>query len=274
MPTRFAFRGERLAFNAGIVTLAISAIVVLVAFGGMVTALIPLYAIGVFTSVTLSQAGMVRHWLRDRTAGWRRSAVINGTGAVATAIVTVIFAVAKFALGAWLVIVIIPVLIGLMIGIHRQYERRRLEVHVRPETIIDDVVRRQRVIVPVRELTRDVVQAIKFGHSMSDDLTAVHVTDDLDRADDLRGRFERQIPGVPFVIVESPYRQLVRPLIRYLEQAASQADDEVVVVLLPEYVPRHWWERFLYNENARRIRSALLGQKNMLVADVPYRRDV
>ena len=181
---------------------------------------------------------------------------------------------AKFALGAWLVIVIIPILVGAMVVIHRQYERRRLEIHVRPETIIDDVVRRQRVIVPVRELTRDVVQAIKFGHSMSDDLTAVHVTDDLDRAEDLRRRFERQIPGVPFVIVESPYRQLVRPLVRYLEQAAGQAEDDVLVVLLPEYVPRHWWERFLLQrerapdperparpeEHARRRRAVSTGR--------------
>jgi amino acid transporter len=276
MPSRFAFRGERLAFSAGIVVLAFIAIVVLVAFGGLVTALIPLYAIGVFTSVTLSQAGMVRHWLRERDAGWRRSALINGFGAVATAIVTLIFAIAKFALGAWLIIVIIPILVAGMIFVHRQYERRRMEVHVRPEAIIGPSLRRQRVIVPVPEVTRDVVQAIKFGRTMSTDVTAVHVTDDLERAEELRARFERQVPGVPFVVVESPYRELVRPLIRYLESAAGQAEaaDEIVVVLLPEYVPRHWWEKYLYNENARRIRGALLGRKTILVADVPYRRDV
>ena len=273
MPSRFAFRGERLAFSAGIVVLAIIAIIVLVAFGGLVTALIPLYAIGVFTSVTLSQAGMVRHWLRERDAGWRRSAVINGLGAVATAIVTLIFAIAKFALGAWLIIVIIPVLVAAMVFVHRQYERRRVAVEIPEERIIDQSLRRQRVIVPVSEVTRDVIQAIKFGRSMSNDVTAVHVTDDLERAEELRGRFERQIPGVPFVVVESPYRQLVRPLIRYLEYIAAQAEDEIVVVLLPEYVPRHWWEKYLYNDNARRVRGGLLGRKHILVADVPYRRE-
>jgi amino acid transporter len=274
MPTRFAFRGERLAFSAGIVVLALVAIVVLIAFGGLVTALIPLYAIGVFTSVTLSQVGMVRHWLRERDSGWRRSAIINGVGAVATAIVTLIFAIAKFALGAWLIIVIIPILVGAMLFIHRQYERRRLEVHVRPEAVIGPGLRKQHVIIPVPEVTRDVVQAVKFGRSMSRDITAVHVTDDVDGAEDLRRRFEHQIPGVRFVIVESPYRQLVRPLIRYLEYIAGQIEDDVLVVLLPEYVPRHWWEKYLYNENARRIREALLGRKNILVADVPYRRDL
>jgi amino acid transporter len=274
MPSRFAFRGERLAFSAGIVVLAIVAAIVLIAFGGLVTALIPLYAIGVFTSVTLSQVGMVRHWLREREPGWRRSAVINGFGAVATAIVTLIFAIAKFALGAWLIIVIIPILVGAMLFIHGQYERRRLEVHVRPEAIIGAALRRQHVIVPVPEVTRDVVQAVKFGRSMSRDVTAVHVTDDVEGAEELRTRFERQIPGIPFVIVESPYRQLVRPLIRYLEYTAGRIGNDVLVVLLPEYVPHHWWEKYLYNENARRIREALLGRKNILIADVPYRRDL
>jgi len=274
MPSRFAFRGERLAFSAGIVVLALVAIVVLVAFGGLVTALIPLYAIGVFTSVTLSQVGMVRHWLREREPGWRRSAIINGVGAVSTAIVTLIFAIAKFALGAWLIIVIIPILVGAMLFIHRQYERRRLEVHVRPEAIIGLSLRRQHVIIPVPEVTRDVVQAVKFGRSMSEDVTAVHVTDDVDRGEEIRGRFERQIPGIPFVIVESPYRQLVRPLIRFLEDTAGRNEDDILVVLLPESVARHWWEKYLYNENARRIREALLGRKNILIADVPYRRDL
>ncbi len=274
MPSRFAFRGERLAFSAGIVVLAIIAIVVLIAFGGEVTALIPLYAIGVFTSVTLSQFGMVRHWLREREPGWRRSAVINGVGAIATGIVTLIFAIAKFALGAWLIIVIIPILVGAMLYIHRQYARRQLATHVRPEAIIGGPLRSQRVIVLVPDLTRDVVQALKFGKSMSRDITAVHVTDDVDRGEEIRQRFHRQLPDIPFVIVESPYRQLVRPLIRYLEYNASQDPDTILVVLLPEYVPRHWWERFLYNENAHRIRDALLGRKNILVADVPFRREV
>jgi amino acid transporter len=274
MPSRFAFRGERLAFSAGIVVLALVAIVVLIAFGGQVTALIPLYAIGVFTSVTLSQFGMVRHWLRERESGWRRSAVINGVGAIATAVVTMIFAIAKFALGAWLIIVIIPILVGAMLFIHRQYERRRLEIHVRPEAIIGRSLRPQHVIIPVPEVTRDVVQAVKFGLSMSRDITAVHVTDDVDRGEEIRQRFERQLPGIPFVIVESPYRQLVRPLIRYLEFTAGQNQDDILIVLLPEYVPRHGWEKYLYNENAHRIREALLGRKNILVADVPFRRDL
>jgi amino acid transporter len=272
MPSRFAFRGERLAFSTGIVALALLSIVVLAAFGGRVEALIPLYAVGVFTSITLSQAGMVRHWWRGHEPGWRRSILINGFGAISTGIVTVIFAVAKFALGAWLVVIVIPILVGLMVLIRRRYERRRVETAVRAETIIGPPHREQRVIVPVADVTRDVVNALTFARTMSTDVTAVHVTDDSEHARGLRHRFERQLPGVRLVIVESPYRSLVRPLVRYLEEAAGGAGDDVVIVLLPEYVPRARLERFLYNDNGRRIREALLGRPNVLVADVPYRR--
>ncbi len=274
MPSGFAFRGERLAFSTGIVALAFLAIAILVAFGGTVDALIPLYAIGVFTSITLSQAGMVRHWLRDGGPDWRRSAAINGFGAAATAVVTVVFAVAKFALGAWLIILIIPILVATMLFIHRQYERRRLETRVRPEVIIPPPTRHQRVIVPVPEVTREVIQAIRFGRTMSDDVTAVHVTDDLERGEQLRQRFNHHLPGIPLVVVESPYRKLVRPLVRYLEFSARQSKDDLIVVLLPEYVARHRWERLLFNENARRIRDELLGHDNILVAEVPFRRDL
>ena len=274
MPSRFAFRGERLAFNAGIVALAVLSIAVLAAFGGRVEALIPLYAIGVFTSITLSQAGMVVHWRRDRTEGWRRSIAINGVGAVATGIVAVVFAVAKFALGAWLIVIIIPLLVGGMLLIGRQYRRRRIETEVREENVIGPPRRHQRVMVPASDVTRDVVQAIRFARTMSDDVTAVHVTDDLEAGERIRRRFERQLPGVPLIIVESPYRSLVRPLVRFLEDAAEHHAEDVVVVLLPEYVPRHWWERFLYNENGQRIERALLGHANILVAEVPYRRGV
>jgi amino acid transporter len=272
MPSRFAFRGERLAFSTGIVALAVLAIAVLAAFGGRVEALIPLYAVGVFTSITLSQLGMVRHWWRERDAQWRRSIVVNGVGAIATGIVTLIFAVAKFALGAWLIVIVIPLLVLAMALIRSRYQRRRLETAVRSELVVRPPHRSQRVIVPVADVTRDVVQALTFARTMADDVTAVHVTDDAERARDLRARFKRQLPGVPLVIVESPYRSLVKPLVRYLEDAVAASGDDVLIVLLPEYVPRNRLEQFLYNDNGRRIREALLGRPNVLVAEVPYRR--
>ena len=160
MPSRFAFRGERLAFSTGIVALAFSSIVVLAAFGGRVEALIPLYAIGVFTSITLSQAGHGRHWWRAREPGWRRSIVINGPARSRPAIVTVIFAIAKFALGAWLVVIVIPLLVAAMLFIRRRYRRRRVEAKVRRASRVGPPRRRQRVIVPIADVTRDVVHAL------------------------------------------------------------------------------------------------------------------
>jgi len=271
MPRQFAFRGERLAFNSGIVALAAIAIVVVVAFKGRVEALIPLYAIGVFTAFTLSQAGMVRHWLAEREEGWRRSAVINGVGAVATGIVAVVFAIAKFGLGAWVVIIIVPILVIAMLLIHREYASAEQELHVREDSVISRPTRRQRVIVPMQDMRRDVVQAIKFGLTLSDDVIVVHVTDDLVAAEHLRERFHRQVPDVELVIVESPYRELVQPLIRYLEVTSARHADEVTIVLVPERVITHWWERLLYNQNAHRIRDALTGHPGILVADVPFR---
>lgn len=272
MPRQFAFRGERLAFNSGIVALAAVAIVVVVAFRGRVEALIPLYAIGVFTAFTLSQAGMVRHWFTERGPGWWRSAAINGLGAVATGIVTLVFAIAKFAGGAWIIIVIVPLLVVVMLLVQREYRSAEVELHVRPEAVIGPPHRRQRIVVPMQEMRRDVIQAIKFGLTMSGKVVVVHVTDDLQAAEQFRERFERQVPGVELVVVESPFRELVQPLIWYLELTAEKDPTTVTVVLLPERVIRHWWERFLYNQNAHRIRDALTGHPGILVADVPFRR--
>ena len=273
MPRQFAFRGERLAFNAGIVALALVSIVLVVAFNGRVEALIPLYAIGVFTAFTLSQSGMLRHWFKERGPGWRRSALINGVGAVATAIVTVIFAIAKFALGAWIVIVIVPILVAVMLFIQRAYRDEARGIEVRQEAVISRPRRPQRVIVAAPALNRAVVQAIKVGQTMAPEVNVVHVTSNVEDGERVREQIERQIPNVPVTIVESPYRTLVRPFVRYLEVLQMEFPGEVLIVLIPEHVPRHWWERVLYNQNAHRLRAALVGRKDLVVLDVPYRRE-
>ena len=273
MPRQFAFRGERLAFNAGIMALALVSIILVIAFNGRVEALIPLYAIGVFTAFTLSQSGMVRHWFTERGPGWRRSAAINGVGAVATAIVTVIFAVAKFALGAWIVMIIVPVLVAAMLGIHRTYQDEAKELEVRREAMIPRPSRPQRVIVAAPSLTRAVVQAIRVGQTMAREVNVVTVTSNAEDGERVREQIERQIPGVVVTIVESPYRTLVRPFVRYLEVLQAEHPGEVLLVLIPENVPRHWWERLLYNQNAHLIRQALVGRKDIVLLAVPYRRD-
>jgi len=272
-PRQFAFRGERLAFNAGIVALAGLSIVLVVAFGGRVEALIPLYAIGVFTAFTLSQAGMVRHWFKERGPGWRTSAFFNGLGAVATGVVAVIFAIAKFALGAWIILIVLPVLIGIMLFIHREYAAEARGLEVGSTAIIPGPRRAQRVVVAAPAFTRAVVQAIRVGRTMSDDVEVVHVTANREEGDRLRERLDRQVPGTMLTIVESPYRSLVNPFVRYLEISRDTHRDEVTIVLLPEYVPLHWWDRFLYNQNSHRIRQALVGRRDIVVMDVPYRRE-
>jgi hypothetical protein len=271
-PRQFAFRGERLAFSSGIVALAIVSIVLVVAFGGDVNRLIPLYAIGVFTSFTLSQSGMVRHWWTERGPGWRKSAVINGVGAAVTAVVVVIFAIAKFALGAWIVLIIVPVMVVGMLLIGREYRSAQVELHVRPESVIGPPSRGQRVIIPMQDMRRDAIQAIKLGLTMSKSVVAVHVTDDLHEAEQFRARFEAQVRGVDLVIVESPYREFVRPLIRYLEFTAEKDPSVITIVLIPERIIKHWWERFLYNQSAYRLRDALTGHPGIIVANVPFRR--
>ena len=259
------------AFNAGIVALALVSIVVLVAFGGNVNALIPLYAIGVFTAFTLSQAGMVRHWFKERGAGWRRSAAINGFGAAITAIITVVFAIAKFALGAWIILVIVPVFVVAMLYVHGQYADEARRLAVRPHVSIPAPHRPQRVLVAAPGFTRAVVQAIRVGLTMSRDVDVVYVTSDRADGERFRERLEEQVSGSRVVIVESPYRTLVNPFVRYLETSEDEHPAEVTIVLIPEYVARHWWERILYNQNARRIREALIGRRDVVVLDVPYR---
>jgi amino acid transporter len=272
MPRQFAFRGERLAFNAGIVALALIASVVVVAFRGRVEALIPLYAIGVFTAFTLSQAGMVRHWLTERGEGWRRSAVINGLGATATAIVVVVFAIAKFALGAWIIIIVVPVLVAAMLFVKRAYDAETHELAVRPGTVFAAPDRGRRVVVAAPALSRAVIQAIQVARGLSDDVSVVHVTSDVHDGEQVRDRIERAVPGVDVTIVESPYRSLVRPFVRYLEILHEEDPSRVTIVLIPELVPRHWWERLLYNQNGKRIAAALVGREDVVVLDAPYRR--
>jgi len=207
-----------------------------------------------------------------RGPGWRRSAIINGLGATATGIVTVVFAIAKFGLGAWIVIVIVPLIVAAMLLIGREYHHAEQDLFVRDDMLIGHPHRRQRVVVPLTEMRRDVVQAIKLGLTLSDDVVAVHVTDDMAAAGELRERFRRQVQGVDLLVLESPYRELVQPLIRYLEMQAARDPETVTIVLVPERIVSHWWERLLYNQNAHRIRDALTGHPGIIVADVPFRR--
>jgi hypothetical protein len=277
MPRQFAFRGDRLAYSYGIILLAAVAAGLLILFGGDTHALIPLYSVGVFVCFTLSQIGMVRHWHRHQERGWWYRAAINGFGAGLTALVLVIVTSVKFVDGAYLVVILIPLLVGMMLFIHRQYTSARNELAIRPGYVAQPSQREERVIIPIPGINRAVIQAVNVGRSIADDVVAVFITDEPDDAASVRARWEKMVPGVPLVVVESPYRALVGPLAAYLDvlDAAWPADKPapITFVIVPEYVARHWWERILYNQSVKRLRSALLGRPHTVVVNVPYRRE-
>jgi amino acid transporter len=277
MPRQFAFRGDRLAYSWGIVLLAAIAFGLLWAFDGDTHALIPLYSVGVFLCFTLSQTGMVRHWLRVRDRGWPWRLTINAGGALLTAVVLAIVVYEKFEAGAYLVVILVPLLVGMMWFIHRQYAASARELAVRPDLVVRDLNREERVVVPIPGVNRAVIQAINVARSIDDDVRAVFISDDPELAASVRADFERQIPGVPLVVVESPYRALAGPLLAYLDvlDAAWPPDktEPITFVVIPEYVARSWWERILYNQAAKRLRTVLLGRPHTVVVNVPYRRE-
>ncbi|HXG26029.1 MAG TPA: APC family permease [Candidatus Binatia bacterium] len=276
MPRQFAFRGDRLAFTSGVVILSIVATALILAFNGETHALIPLYSVGVFIAFTVGQSGMIVHWLRERPPGWEWRLAINTFGCFLTGLVAVVVMIAK-APTSLLVIVVIPVLVGVMLFIHRQYEASAKELAIPPDKVIRGPHREERVIVPVPGINRAVVQAVNVALSIDPDVQAVLISDDPEEAAAIRARWERQLPRVPLVTVESPYRALVAPLLAYLDvlDRAWPADKEapVTFVVIPEYVARSWWERILYNQSAKRLRQALLGRPHTVVVNVPYRRE-
>jgi amino acid transporter len=276
-PRQFSFRGDRLAYSWGIILLAAIAAGLYVAFRGNTTGLIPLYSVGVFVCFTLSQSGMVLHWFRGRQPGWWWRMGVNAFGAVLTLVVLVIVLAEKFEHGAYLVAILIPTLVAMMLFIKSQYAASRQQLAIRPDFVIPPHLREERAVVPVPTLNRAVVRAVNVARSIATDVLAVYISSDPDDSAAMRERWERQVPGVPLVVVESPYRALAGPLAAYLDvlDRAWPPDkpEPVTFVVIPEYVASHWWERILYNQSARRLRSMLLGRPNTVVVDVPYRRD-
>ena len=274
-PRQAAILGDRLAFSWGIVALAVVSAALLYLLDGSVTSLIPLYSIGIFLSFSISQTGMVRHWLAERGAGWTWRAGLNLFGAVVTGIVFVIITLAKLPRGAWIALVAIPILVLAMEWIRARYRHQEAELRVDEDVEIARPERGQRVVVPVNGLNRAVVQAVNVGRAVSSDIRAVYITDDPEAGDILRERWERQLPDVPFVVVESPYRALIGPLRAYLDVLDRTWPPDrpipTTVVVLPEYVGRHWWDRVLYNQTARRLRASIVGRDATVILDVPYR---
>ena len=271
IPRQFATLGERLVFSNGIMVLGAMAALLLVIFGGETHALIPLYAVGVFISFTLSQSGMVRHWWKDRVPGWRHKIAINGLGALATGVVTVVIAVTKFSHGAWIVVLVIPTLVATFLAMRRHYEDVAEQLSL--EGLAGPPELRHTVLIVVGDLHRGVVRAVQYAKTLAGPgvaVRAVFVETDPAKTSKLEEKWARWGLGVPLVILNSPYRSLLRPLIEYLDALQSLGDDHMVTVVIPEFLPSRWWQHVLHNQTALLVKGALLFRKNTVVADVPY----
>jgi hypothetical protein len=272
MPRQLTKRGHRLVFSNGILALAASSIVLVIVTGAKVDRLIPLYAIGVFTSFTLSQAGMARHHIRLHEPGWRFGLLVNGTGAVLSLVVDVIIAITKFTHGAWVILVLVPAMVALLVRLNRQYEAEAVELeHDAIAAATAPILRRHLVLVLVERLDRSTARALQYARTLTpDELRAVHVAHDLDRADALADEWRRLgLSRVPLELVECPDRRITRSVLQVVADELSRGDTEVSV-LLPRRSYRRAWHKLLHDRTADAIASAVADLPHANVTFVPY----
>ena len=269
MPRQLANRGDRLVLSNGILVLSIAAGGLVIGFGASVSSLIPLFAVGLFTAFTLSQAGMVVHHWRLREPRWRAGLVINGVGALATTLVTAVILVSKFTEGAWIPTLVIPLLVLLFKGIHHHYATVDRAMRVEPGIKLPDI--QHTVIVLVGPKVHiGVIQALAYARSLRPDfLHAVSVAYDADQANRIREQWERFDLDIPLDVVDSPYREINEPVLEYLDDIDARWSSDVVTVIIPELVVRHWWQQLLHNQTALWLKVRLLFREGTVVTSVP-----
>ncbi len=268
MPRPFGGQGDRLVYSNAILILGGLAALLLVLFRGDVHGLIPLYAIGVFLSFTLSQSSMVRRWLTLREGGWWWRAWLNGIGATATGAVLVTLAAAKFSEGAWIVLLLIPTLmLGFMV-IHRHYQEVADQLSLDGRSMPPAI--RHTVLVLVGDMHAGVVSAVQYAKTLSTEARAVYVEVDPERTHRLEDKWGKWGMGLPLIVLTSPYRSLLTPLLQYLDHLQAGDPQHVVTIIIPEFIPARWWQHLLHNQTALLIKGALLFRKNVVVTDVPY----
>jgi amino acid transporter len=268
MPRQFANIGDKLVFDRGIAVLALFSTVLIVVFRGRVDSLIPLYAIGVFLSFTLSQAGMVKHWFSLKTPGWKSKALVNGTGAVATAIVTLIFAAVKFAYGAWIVIILIPLLVFFFLRVKKHYRSVAKQLSLEGYRPAQGL--RHHVLVLAPGIHRGVIPALQYARTISSDARAIHVAVDPTREARLRKRWTQWSRGMPLVVLPSPYRSLGSPIIEYIDRLQAQEPNSLTTVVIPEFVPSGWFATLLHGQASLTLKVRLLFKRGVIVTSVPY----
>jgi amino acid transporter len=274
LPHQFLFRGDRLAFTTGIVALGLISCVLVVGFGANVTSLIPMYAVGVFLSFTLSETGMTRHWLRaphgrERTVGL----LLNGGGALATGGVLLTVVSTRLFEGAWIIVLVLPIIIVGLRGVYWHYQDVADQLRISPAETrhrLRPGAHEIAALVPIASLNVASVRAIEYALSVTTDVTAVHVSSEIEDAEDLRRDWETAGIRVPLVIIDSPFRSLIGPFVAYVEHLQLERGQKIVNVILPEFVPAHLGEHLLHNQSALRLKAALLFRRNVVVTDVPY----
>ena len=287
LPRQLTYRGSRLVYSWGIVTLALIAALIIVLFQANVSALIPLYAIGVFLSFTLSQAGMAHRWLKIGRLdpqdiiqekgstirfdpGWRWKMLVNSFGAICTAVVVIIFAMTKFWDGAWVVLILIPMLVFVFYAIHRHYLKLADDLSL-SDYAYPPRLKRQHVIVPISGVHKGTLKAIRYARSLTKEITAIYVSVDDAQTARIQERWGKWIEDVPLVVIDSPYRELMHPLVTYIEaRAAKISSDEIITVVVPEFIPNRWWHNFLHMQNATWLRLAMRHVPGVVVVDVSY----
>ena len=273
-PRQFSKRGKRLSFSNGIILLCIFSSILVIAFNGLTDALLPLYAVGVFLSFTLSQTGMLTRWFRLKTRGWRYKALINGIGAIATLFTVIDIAAEKFVHGAWVVIVLIPIIVSVMLRIKRHYDRvaeqLRLTVDEKPKDI-SYITHKQYVIVPIDTLNKSFLKALNYARTISENVIVFHISIDEEVTKKLQIKWEEYNVGIPMIIKQSPYRDLFILLCDYIdsEEYAAGPNDTVTVVL-PQFVITRWWHNVLHNQTSILMKSKLMKKRNIAVITVPY----
>jgi hypothetical protein len=268
LPRQFMNQGDRLAFSNGILVLSVFAAVLIIAFRGDTQGLLPLYMIGVFVSFTLSQAGMVIHWRKTKEPGWKTSAFINGFGAIVTGVVLVIVAVTKTLEGAWIVLLLIPMIVAIFRATRQHYD------HVASQLTLRGYEPEQRahntVVMPIGGMQRAVVEALRYAETLSDDVRAVYVDIDPKATEQIRKDWDKWGGRVTLVVLPSPYRSVMEPLLAYITQVETDRPSDYVTVILPEFVPARWWQHLLHNQSALLIKGALLFRPNTVVTSVPF----
>jgi amino acid transporter len=269
MPHVFGNRGDRLAFSSGILFLGAVSGLLLIAFRGNVDSLIHLYAVGVFLAFSMSDTGMVVHWWKTRGKGWKTSILINGADAILTTSILIIVVITKFAFGAWIIVVLIPMIVPVFLAINRHYARVAEQLRIMPLQMMPQKIEHF-VLMPIDDVNYASLRAMSFARTICKDITVLHIATDPVRAEKIKQKMQTYAPDMKLVIMESPLRAFMRPLLTYVEVLHEQHPGGFLTIVVPEFITAHWWERFLHNRTAEHLTQAFKRHPNIAVVNVPY----